>query len=1544
MLRLSKHYFVLFTGIFWLLIQTLWAQGSPSGNNIRSSIAEGLNQHRDQPQARVDFLRALLPEANNPETAIINSLLAEEYYHFFIAHLDDITSQPLKEEVQSDLTTWGAMKFKQEAGKAYLQSLQNPELLSGVTGMDDFILQGSLDDLPFRPALYDHLAHRALEFFTDPRCDIKPASPEFRMEIQQKILPPDEFLHTEIPSPDSQSHVFIALGLYQNLLNQYTSRNDTFPLVDTHLSLIRWLRNYASGLDKTGKFAGILNRMIVDFGHHPASAEVRYELALIYTQLAGDFQPLGGEMNKWDYRKAWEICEEAIDFFPKTRGADRCRALKVLIEKPRLRIAAEISHLPEKPFRMQATWKNLDQLHYRILRLSSRQFERLEDLRGNDAKKALIRNYPLIRKGNAYLANDGDFQYHRTEVPMPGLPPGYYAIMAAPREDMEEGLAILAVQVTQLGVLSYRTNAYRDFIFLDKYNGQAMTGLPVAYKTKRNVAGKTKNLITDAEGKVRIPNPENFHETYEMLVWHGEDTLRIENSITVPTSPPSNPRLKTLLFAHQPSYEPASLMDFHGILIRKHDTHNEFVKDTTVAVAIANASMKILDSVVLSTDDYGTFRGRVALPRHIREGKIFLISGSGFAEIKIEPRAYKEFEIRLKPEKDHYLPEDTVTMTGRLVAPPDWNLEDAEVKYLVTRDTRFPEWNDHSWWKPIPNHREVIVKQGSAPHDGNGFFQFKFPARPDRSYLKSQRPVSFFKVRVVAVDPEGERHLVSSNLLVSASGKAVNLEAPEFVDTEDTLKVNLSVSDLKQNPLPFSGRMTIQRILPPDNLYRRRKWEVPDLHLISEDEYRSKFPHDVYGFEDDLRSWALGDTVWNDSLVADMDGFFVEIPVKGWTPGPYRIYFSADDSSGMKIRKRHYLEVRNPESFQPIIPQVLEAFALEDSVFPGDSVRIRLLTSLEKLPVVYGVNHQNRPAGGGLIMLEKSGNTLAFPAESVRRGKLQFSFSAIYHNEIVSREVSVEVPEFRYLTDHISEAEKIQTSIPAGITGLNDFSWKISLDPGVNPFQFHLVEHLSTRVDAASALGWKENLSFPVFSYPHFSPSQYQNGTTTEEEKRFSELSGLVLRLPENQRGLPPPHRWINLFANVQTPDYRTPEWVLKRLKDRNRWLQEKPALPEEQIRIVSFHTKDGRIKEERKTFFPNPEVVILPEIEGEMVNVRVVNPGSRLQKGRLSVGISGQECRQEVSLEPGESRVLTCDSDPAIKSGPDKQIITWEGEEISKTWVEFLWREPMISDDSISSIPFPVGERKMVLPLNNENPLEKSQIQVFDGEAKAVLANLHRIVSGRADRDSDAARRLLAITILDSLIKAVPEYKDWLRNHGASNFPWEDLAIMKQQTEYKLGGFQEKNGVFPNTDEVLRYGFIAREHGFMVSLSYQRMLEHTLRHLDSLYLQVLPRDLILDEARVDYYRIRKGFDNIPVEKSYLNTWRTLHKLISEDEEINKEDFTHPDGPLWAITQNWDLFMEPPARVMSGIKFRQRGQQITLKKKRKEQYWLNISK
>ena len=189
-------------------------------------------------------LRKDISLAKQPEKSMLQSLLAETYWKFYQQNQWKISQRTnVQGDIGDDINTWSTQKLIEETTKSYLASISEIELLKN-TKVDflNSVLAGDKGNRSFRPTLYDLLAHRAIDAFTNTQITLTQEENE-QIDFNDPIWFADRkiFLSSPLPKVDSASFYITALQIFKNLISFHTQNDNKAAVADADLKRLKFI-------------------------------------------------------------------------------------------------------------------------------------------------------------------------------------------------------------------------------------------------------------------------------------------------------------------------------------------------------------------------------------------------------------------------------------------------------------------------------------------------------------------------------------------------------------------------------------------------------------------------------------------------------------------------------------------------------------------------------------------------------------------------------------------------------------------------------------------------------------------------------------------------------------------------------------------------------------------------------------------------------------------------------------------------------------------------------------------------------------------------------------------------------------------------------------------------------------------------------------------------------------------------------------------------------------------------------------------------------
>src|SRR5690606_37697510 len=139
-------------------------------------------------------------------------------------------------------------------------------------------------------------------------------------------------------------------------------------------------------------------------------------------------------------------------------------------------------------------------------------------------------------------------------------------------------------------------------------------------------------------------------------------------------------------------YRPGQSVFFKGIVLESiaNGKSNQVIPGENMIVHLRNHQRQIVDSIKVTTNDYGSFSGNFVIPQNILTGTLSISTDNSSIIINVEEYKRPRFKVEFdKIEADISLGEN-VFITGKAEAFAGNRISGAQVKYRITRNSRYP--------------------------------------------------------------------------------------------------------------------------------------------------------------------------------------------------------------------------------------------------------------------------------------------------------------------------------------------------------------------------------------------------------------------------------------------------------------------------------------------------------------------------------------------------------------------------------------------------------------------------------------------------------------------------------------------------------------------------------------------------------------------------------------------------------------------------------------------------------------------------------------
>ncbi|MBP2830969.1 alpha-2-macroglobulin [Aquimarina sp. U1-2] len=968
-----------------------------------------------------------IKQSTFPKRNVLESILANLYWQYFQQNRWKFynRTQTSEKTDPEDFRTWDLDTLFAEIHQYFQKSITN-EILAQQTDLkkfDDILIHTDNDSKRYRPTLYDFLAHNALQFYKTSETSITKPAYAFTLNDPNFIEDHVIFSALEIAPKDSLSLQGNALKLYQNLIQFHRRDKELEALVEVNIDRLRFVSNHAVFENKEAKLLKTLTSEKQKIDDKSASALYNFEIATVYKEQASTFIPNKNEKHQWKLKEAIALCDETIKRFPDSRGAEKCQSLKAQILHPELTIKTE-NYLPiQQPARLLITYKNLNKLYIKALRVNQKQLQSLKKLYQITDKIEFFNSLKVHKNWESEIKNEKDFQTHTTEVLLPQLEQGQYLILATVNKDISQNdlFSYGDVQVSNLALVENRTPQQSIFQVIDRNTGAPVANAKLHLKTNseqgyRNQLDKT--LLTDPKGQAYL-KLNNYYNNVTITATYKNDSAYFKgyylNQSYTPRNDATTNQQSTFLFTDRSIYRPGQIVYFKGIMMMSSGKENSKVlANQSTYVTLKDVNGQDVQTLTFTTNEYGSFAGEFILPSAGITGR-YTLQTNNYQSISITVEEYKrpKFETTFDPVTETFKVNDVITLSATANSYAGSAITNAKVTYRVHRKVQYPRWY---YWYPRYTSEPQEITHGETTTNDKGAYIIKFKALPDPDVDKKNLPIFTYEITADVTDINGETRSTTTVVNVGYHTMTVTLSVKNQMDkAQKDHHLIINTKNLNNENIAASGDLKIYKLKAPNKPLRQRPWKAPDYPGFSEEEFRQLFPNDAYDNESDFRNWEKGvvvfDTTFNTEATKEKGTQKIALgALKKWESGKYVIEVKTKDRFGQEVKDIQYISVFGQDDKTVSDQQLFEITTNKSSYSAGEEAIVKLSSASENITITVDIEKNHKIINTQLIRLSTNSKTIKIPVEAKDVGGFTVSYSFANYNDYQNGTVQIAVP------------------------------------------------------------------------------------------------------------------------------------------------------------------------------------------------------------------------------------------------------------------------------------------------------------------------------------------------------------------------------------------------------------------------------------------------------------------------------------------------------------------------------------------------------
>ncbi|MCI1187795.1 MG2 domain-containing protein [Hymenobacter sp. DH14] len=838
------------------LVEAIYQQAKKAGDTpayVRALLYKIrlLNaKQNDADEKAIALLETEVKTATFPARPILHSLLAGLYTDYLNQHryalyqrtrgaAPTADGRPADGDAAADggtgLATWDMGRLGAAIVRHYYQSVEDEpqrQLKTTLADLGDLAVGGDAEGRALRPTLYDLLAQRAIEGLKNQELYVTKPEQQFQLTEPKLFGTAAEFaaLRLLAPEADSLNGQLHALHLLQRLTasRQQLAPQNRAALADVDLSRVDYLRGIAQNPDLISQYEPALERMAETYKTLPISTEFMARRA-----------EAEGATNRV---AAVRLAREAEARFPKSRGAARARQLRMQIEQPELAFSASDMVVPGQPWRLDATARNVSELHAWAYRISLKEWEKSGQYDEKNRTVAqryarALRAAPAASWTVPVPAHPQDYKELKFGAAGAALPIGYYLVIisnqaAKPTEQRAGAVTSYGfIGASELSAVRRTTQSTgtTSLLLLARQSGAPLAGVnsqamfSVYNRAKQHDERRVGAVLqTNPLGIVEIPAPNGANDALgreqltNVRLWKGRDTLLLPlNSYYYPgRDQPEQAQRRAFLFTDRAIYRPGQTLYFKGILTETLGAKSSLVTSQMVSVRLVDVNGQTVQTLPFTTSDFGSFHSSIVLPTGLLNGEMSLQTDYGSISFAVEDYKRPTFLVSLDSVPGRPQLGQPLSISGRARAYAGQATDGAAVRYRVTRRELFPLFDygfgGRGIYAPGRGQASQEIAHGTTTTDAEGRFTLSFtPPLVPRLTGRRWEPGYLFEITADVTDAAGETRTGTRSVSIGRNPLSLRLVGPTEIDKQHLPAITLLGTNATGEPLPATGTLRL---------------------------------------------------------------------------------------------------------------------------------------------------------------------------------------------------------------------------------------------------------------------------------------------------------------------------------------------------------------------------------------------------------------------------------------------------------------------------------------------------------------------------------------------------------------------------------------------------------------------------------------------------------------------------------------------------------------------------------------------------------------
>lgn len=686
---------------------------------------------------------------------------------------------------------------------------------------------------------------------------------------------------------------------------------------------------------------------------------------LLKSNVEGDYKVMimGDVMDELTNQKkpkeALALAAQAKSEYPKSLFLENIKSKEVQIVNPYLNLKYESQTQNNLPIHFVAQYKNVSEFTLNIYEVKEDFTSLLQYVQNSYSNTFGNLKKNLVRKEKFQLPDPKDYQSHTSSLEVKPLPSGVYV-----------------AEFTVAGADMKDTDSRQNFYFLVSGNRiiyQAKTdrkplsdelklvnsenGKPLANEGLRFyefVSNKTLTKIegtTSASGVFKLPatDSKEYYRTFLIQQPKTNDFQIMQvygnRGYADDYNPNKQTRSTAQIFVDRGIYRPGQTVYFKVINTRINKEVEAVLSGLKQKITLLNTNSEEVSSQEFTTNEFGSYHGSFILPKGKLNGNFYLrIEGesTGYKNFRVEEYKRPKFEVTFDPVKEEYKYGQTIELKGKAVMFSGVPLSNNTVNYEIKKQNI--RWRYFSWYPQNDDNENSIL--GEAKTNEKGEFTIRLELKKDEKLEGIQ--IDNYAINASVTDINSETQTADTQLKVATVSHYIQAENITNIFTDENVKLKVETKNYNDQNLKKPYQVKLSKLKAPERIFRDNfKSDVQNLPKYSKEEFISKFPHDLFDKNDEIKNWKTEKVLIEKQQQpsADNSQAAASLDLGKLEPGDYELeLFNIEGKDTIKTSQ--YFSVWDKTVLKPTQKTFLTVIAPKEELPRGEKAKVYLFSAI----------------------------------------------------------------------------------------------------------------------------------------------------------------------------------------------------------------------------------------------------------------------------------------------------------------------------------------------------------------------------------------------------------------------------------------------------------------------------------------------------------------------------------------------------------------------------------------------------------------------